>query len=123
MPPIRCGQPTTKTCNRMHRSVFCFAFAIAVAAGAAQDNRDRSLEDLLRRHLRFSSSDMNVVQRGGAAARTLESSDDGDVVTAGLIRLSVTPAFFVDRLRDISRFKADAAVLQIGQFSQVPTRR
>ncbi|MEP6936125.1 MAG: hypothetical protein ABI988_19655, partial [Nitrospirota bacterium] len=98
--------------------IWSVVFAVAVLA---VPDADRSVDDFVRHALRFSDKDLRTVGRGGPAAKSLDSHDSHDVAAAGLIRLNATPRFFVDSVRDITRFKSGDAVLQIGTFSSTPS--
>ena len=49
-------------------------------------------------------------------ARSLDTTDDREIATLGVIRIDVPPAFYAAHLRDIVGFKRNEAVLQIGAF-------
>jgi hypothetical protein len=69
----------------------------------------------------LTSADFGRINRGQVVSRTLPVSDPREVGTLGIVRVSVTPEFYVERLADIAQFKRDEAVLQIGVFSNPPT--
>jgi hypothetical protein len=60
------------------------------------------------------------IDSGEVLSRTLEVTDPREVATLGLVRIKVTPDFYVERLADITDFKRDEAVLQIGTFGNPP---
>jgi len=61
--------------------------------------------------------DLREVDRRGALTRSLPVSDGREIATAGVVKLQVPPAFYIDQLKDIVGFKRSEAVLQIGTFS------
>lgn len=60
------------------------------------------------------------IETGQVFCRTLDVRDSREVATLGVVRVSVTPQFYVERLADIAAFKRDDAVLQIGAFGSPP---
>lgn len=60
------------------------------------------------------------IDAGHVVARTMNVSDKREVATLGVVRISVTPEFYVKRLADIASFKRDEAILQIGTFGNPP---
>jgi hypothetical protein len=96
------------------------AASLILVAGADAPDQRGSVDDWLRHQVGFSAGDLRTASAGTPVARSLESADHHDLAAAGLIRIAVTPTVFVDHLRDITRFKSDAAVRQIGKFSAIP---
>jgi hypothetical protein len=68
----------------------------------------------------FTSGDLARVDRGHVVARTIAATDRREVATLGIVRVGVTPEFYVEQLADIARLKNDEAILQIGTFSTPP---
>jgi hypothetical protein len=68
----------------------------------------------------FSAAELDQVDRGQVVARTLSAKHSQEIATVGLVRLRMTPDFYIERLRDIVRFKQSSEVLQIGRFSAPP---
>jgi hypothetical protein len=68
----------------------------------------------------FSPAEIVQVDRGQVVARTLSVPHSQEIATIGLVRLRMTPDFYIERLRDIVRFKQSPEVLQIGRFSAMP---
>ena len=68
----------------------------------------------------ISDADLSRVTAGQVVARTLDVSHPHEVATLGVVRIRITPDFYVSRLADIARFKRDPAVLQIGTFTDPP---
>ena len=68
----------------------------------------------------LAKADYDRLDAGHVVTRTLEASDDREVVTLGVVRIKITPEFYVERLEDIVSFKKNEAVLQIGTFGNLP---
>lgn len=60
------------------------------------------------------------VRTGQIVARTLPARDSREVATFGLARIQMTPEFCVRQISNITSFKRDEAVLQIGVFGDPP---
>ena len=96
--------------------VLMFATVAAAARGAGPP----SFEAFLRGPLRLSAEELRDLGRGQTVAKSLDSRNSHEVAAVGVVRLKVLPALFLERFRDIARFKSDEAVLQIGKFSSPP---
>jgi hypothetical protein len=70
--------------------------------------------------LSLDADDLKRVDAGEVVTRTLTASDSREVATLGIVRMRVTPDFYVARLADIVNFKRADAVLQIGVFGTPP---
>lgn len=66
------------------------------------------------------ADELERIAAGEVVTRTLTPSDSREVATVGIVRMRMTPDFYVSRLADIVNFKRDEAVLQIGVFSSPP---
>jgi hypothetical protein len=66
------------------------------------------------------SHDVARIDAGHVFSRTLDVTDSREVATLGIVRVTMTPDFYVSRLADIAAFKRDDSVLQIGAFSDPP---
>lgn len=63
------------------------------------------------------------IQQGHVVSRTMDGSDKREVATLGVVRVRITPEFYVEQLADIVRFKTSDGVLQIGTFGAPPDLR
>jgi hypothetical protein len=66
----------------------------------------------------LSAADVARVDRGEIVGRTLGVKNAREVATLGVVRVLATPEHYVERLRDIARFKRTDDILQIGTFSE-----
>jgi hypothetical protein len=73
--------------------------------------------------LNLTPDDIRRVDGGQTLSRSADVSDKRDVATVGIVRIEITPEFYITRLGDIANFKRDDAVLQIGTFSDPPDLR
>jgi len=71
----------------------------------------------------LTGEDFDRVHQGRVVTRTVRATDAREVATFGIMRVRVTPEFYVHRLADIVNFKKADAVLQIGVFSDPPALR
>jgi hypothetical protein len=97
-------------------AIAAVAFAQAPVPGIAPDVRD-----VLTRQLRFSNADLADLQRGRIVKHGIDTSAPGEIAVVGAVRVNAPKVLFLDRVRDIVRFKRDPNVLQIGRFSATPS--
>ena len=71
----------------------------------------------------LTSGDFGRIDAGEVVARATAAGDPRDIATLGIVRVKITPAFYVERLADITTFKKYDGVLQIGVFGQPPALR
>ena len=64
----------------------------------------------------LTAADWTRIQSGRVMARTLNRVQKREVATLGVIRIKITPDFYVTKLDDIATFKRSEPVLQIGTF-------
>jgi hypothetical protein len=110
-----------KVCDPRRRAVrvlVVWLFATVVAAG--RGDGPPTAEAFLSGPLRLSAEELRDLGRGQTVAKNLESRNSHEIAAVGVVRLEVLPALFLERFRDIARFKSDEAVLQIGRFSSPP---
>jgi len=92
----------------------------AVAAGAPSDDIDPGVRGVLTRSLRFSSNELADLARGKIVKHSIEDPAAAEVAVAGGVRIDAPKSAFIDRVRDIERFKKGPEILQIGRFSSPP---
>ena len=96
------------------------AFAILTAAGPPGGDIDPEVRAVLTRDLGFSTSDLADVERGRIVKHSVDAPASGEIAVAGAVRVDAPKSAFVDRVRDIERFKKSPEILQIGKFSSPP---
>src|SRR5690349_23273758 len=81
---------------------------------AASDNSWR----FLMNRLPMTAADRRELNLGRPAARTLDTADDREVATIGIVSIGVPARFYIEQLRNVASFKSESrAVLEIGTFS------
>jgi hypothetical protein len=91
----------------------------ATFPATTQNNQD--VVTVLRPFVRATDAELRRLEHGSVLTKTLDSPDGKEVTTFGAIRVACTADVFVERIRDIERFKASEYVLQIGRFQPHPS--
>ena len=94
--------------------------ALAAADVSSDQNQARAF---LSATFGLTPGDFARVDAGEVVARAAAAGDSRDIATLGIVRVKITPAFYVERLADIATFKKYEAVLQIGVFGKPPALR
>lgn len=76
---------------------------------------------VLSRDLKFSSAELANLELGKVVKHGIETSAAGEVAVVGAVRVKAPKTAFLDRVRDIVRFKRSPNVLQIGRLSTPPS--
>jgi hypothetical protein len=101
-----------------------FKCALLVTALAAQslraDAQPPETTQFLREVLGYTNADLRDVAQGRPAVRGLDTTDGREIAIVGAIRVPISAAQYVERLRDIVAFKRHEAVRQIGTFGGAP---
>jgi hypothetical protein len=103
---------------------FTAAAAFGVTAGqpkVATSDIAPGVRDVLMRELRFSTVELADLQRGRIVRHGVDTASAGEIAVVGAVRVNAPKAAFLDRVRDIVRFKRNPSVLQIGRFSATPS--
>jgi hypothetical protein len=95
------------------------ALAFAVAAGPGPDIEPRVL-DVLSHDLKFSTAELADLARGRIVRHGLDAAAPGEIAVVGAARDNALEEAFVERVRDVVRFKTGPDMLQIGRFSNPP---
>ena len=107
-----------------HARVLVAAFGAWLALGASSAMREQPVAPaFLTSTFGLTKADFDRLDAGQVITRTFGPSDKREVATLGVVRVKMTPEFYVERLDDIVSFKKDGgdeAVLQIGAFSTPP---
>lgn len=98
------------------------ALLAALATAGSASGRDET-RAFLATTFGLTASDFAKIDAGEVLAKGTAAGDARDIATFGIVRVRITPAFYVDRLTDITTFKKDDAVLQIGVFGRPPALR
>ena len=98
------------------------ALLAALATAGSASGRDET-RAFLATTFGLTASDFAKIDAGEVLAKGTAAGDARDIATFGIVRVRITPAFYVERLADIASFKKDDAVLQIGVFGRPPALR
>jgi len=93
---------------------------IGAGAAALPAEIDPTLGVFLTRQMRFSPDELGALARGKTVRHSLGATTPGEVAAGGATWINASPDMFLERFRDIVRFKRDEDVLQIGRFSDPP---
>jgi hypothetical protein len=102
------------------RSVAAIVLSSAVLSAAPASEIDLTVRGVLTRHLRFGAVELVDLEHGKVVKHSIDTDAPGEVAVAGAVRVNVPKTRFLERLRDIERFKRGPEVVQIGRFSNSP---
>jgi hypothetical protein len=94
--------------------------SVAIAVAAPGDDIDPAVRGILTRSLGFSTNELADLARGKTVTHSIDDPAGGEVAVAGGVRVAAPKSAFIDRVRDIERFKQGPEILQIGRFSSPP---
>ncbi len=92
----------------------------AVQTGLPTPAPSLGLQAFLLQRLGFTAAEVAAVDRGEIVVRLPRTAETREVAAFAIMRLDVSSAFFLERVRDIVNFKKSENVLQIGKFSDPP---
>jgi hypothetical protein len=78
------------------------------------------LDGFLRRQLSFTPLEIGDLERGQIVVKLPPTMESREVAAFAVMRLGVSPDYYVSRFEDIVNFKKNDNVLQIGKFSNPP---
>jgi hypothetical protein len=107
-------------CPRVRPALLAIVAAVAVLAAAEPPGVAPDLRAILVHDFKFSPADLAELERGRIVKRGLGAPTPGEIAVVGATRVDVGKDVFVERFRDIVRFKAGPDVRQIGRFSSPP---
>jgi hypothetical protein len=100
------------------RLAFVVGLLISCSVLAAQTSTEP--QTFLRRQLGFTTPEVNSLDAGQIVVKLPKTTETREVAAFAIMRLDIDEEFFIDRVRDIVRFKKSENVLQIGKFSNPP---
>lgn len=95
------------------------AWVALVTSPAATEPAGRAREFLVAA-FHVAKDDLARIAAGHVYSRTLPVQHPREVATLGIVRIQTTPQRYVDAVADITAFKRDDKILQIGTFSTPP---
>jgi hypothetical protein len=78
------------------------------------------LETFLRKQLSFTPLEIGDLEHGQIVVKLPPTMESREVAAFAIMRLGVSPDYYVSRFQDIVNFKKSDNVLQIGKFSNPP---
>jgi hypothetical protein len=106
----------------LHGSAATAALLVALGTAGSASNGDAA-RTFLSATFGLTANDFTKIDAGEVLAKGAAPGDARDIATFGIVRVRITPAFYVERLADIASFKKDDAVVQIGVFGRPPALR
>src|SRR5436309_9801668 len=91
--------------------------SVTALAMAADSDIDVAVRGVMTRYLRFGAVELADLERGRVVRHSLDALAAGEIGVAGAVLVNAPKARFMERARDIVRFKRGPDVLQIGRFS------
>lgn len=102
------------------RTILCMlAWLALVTSPAATEPVGRAREFLVSA-FHVAKNDLARIAAGHVYSRTLPVQHPREVATLGIVRIQTTPQRYIDAVADITAFKRDDKILQIGTFSTPP---
>jgi len=98
----------------------CCAFAAFTLAAPALSTIPADLRASLVNDFKFSSGDLADLEHGKVVKRVVETAVPGEVAVVGATRIKAAKAMFLERARDIVKFKNGPDVVEIGRFGSPP---
>ena len=78
------------------------------------------LDMFLRNRLAFTPLEMSELERGQTVVKLPPTIEQREVAAFAIMRMRVSPEYYVNKFQDIVNFKKSENVLQIGKFSNPP---
>jgi hypothetical protein len=94
--------------------------ALAALAQTPASDIHPDVRTVLLRDLKFSTAELADLERGEVVKHGIDSTAPGEIAVVGAVRVKASKAAFLERVRDIARFKSGPNVLQIGRLSHPP---
>ena len=104
----------------MTRALFITLAVLLLFGDAGATHQGDETRAFLETSFNLTNVDFDRIDQGQVVSRTLDVSDQREVATLGVVRMAITPEFYVQQLADIATFKQAEAVLQIGAFGNPP---
>src|SRR4051812_1818546 len=109
-----------RECLRRGLLAMFIIHTLGYAANAIAQTPQPQPATFLRQQLAFSPSEIATLEAGQIIVKLPKTPETREVAAFAITRLDVPDDFFIERVRDIVKFKKSERVLQIGKFSRVP---
>ncbi len=96
------------------------AAAVLTVAAAAQAAEDTPLRIFLRRTIGLTDAQVADVEAGRVVTRQLPGADKPEMAAFGAVRVASSKDTFLQRLRDVTKFRRGPSTLQMGAFHTPP---
>jgi hypothetical protein len=100
---------------------FSAVLGLILMAPVASPDSQPELRALLSGELKFSAAELASLNDGRVVVRGLGATSPGEIAALGAVLVHGRRATFIERYRDIVKFKSGPDVIQIGKFSSPPT--
>jgi hypothetical protein len=94
------------------------AAALMVTLPAAAE--DTALRTFLRRTIGLTDAQVAEIDSGRVVTRQLQGADKPEIAAFGAVRVAAKKDVYLERLRDVARFRKGPSTLQIGRFHTPP---
>jgi len=99
------------------RAILAAAFAVVALPAAAEDTAVRAF---LRRTIGLTDAQLADVEAGRVVTRQLPGADKPEMAAFGAVRVAAKKDVYLERLRDVARFRNGPSTIQIGRFHTPP---
>lgn len=110
-----------RLCGSMAVPVLMAVAVFSVRPAVGTDQSKLAVDEFMTTYLELSSSQVSAIHRGNIVTTDLPAGDSREVVVAGAVRIGVTPAFFLERVRDVEDFRRGENVRAVGMLSRPPS--
>ena len=103
----------------MPRRAILSVVLLTVALPAAAN--ESALRTFLRRNIGLTEAQVAEVEAGRVVTRPLPGADKPEMAAFGAVRVAARKDVYLERLRDVARFRQGPSTLQIGRFRTPPS--
>jgi hypothetical protein len=102
------------------RRVILAAVLMAAVAPRPAAAEDTAVRTFLRRTIGLTDAQVAEIDAGRVVTRQLPSADKPEMAAFGAVRVAAKKDAYLDRLRDVARFRNGPSTIQIGRFHTPP---
>jgi hypothetical protein len=95
--------------------------AVLVLTGISAAAEDHAVRTFLRRTIGLTDAQVADAEAGRIITRQLPAADKPEMAAFGAVRVAATKERFLERARDVARFRQGPSTLQTGRFRSPPT--
>jgi hypothetical protein len=99
------------------RAILATLFAVVALPAAAEDTAVRAF---LRRTIGLTDAQLADVEAGRVVTRQLPGADKPEMAAFGAVRVAAKKDVYLERLRDVARFRNGPSTIQIARFHTPP---